>query len=149
MCKKDPADVGRVESGEDRRPPLEEERNDIMIRPGCAALVDGIVVANPQADAVPPTPPNPLERLAQLVIFNDRLMDELVISRARIVAARSYLDRPGCNARFGSAHLERCRWKHSGILAQLRANRIEALDLLGEGGQTTARGSGEGIVTKN
>ena len=84
-----------------------------------------------------PTPPiasNPLERLAQLVVSNDRLMDELVTSRTRIVAARAYLDNPGCHARFGSAHLERCRTKHSGILAQLRANRIEALQLLGKGG---------------
>jgi hypothetical protein len=84
------------------------------------------------------TPPassatNPLERLAQLVIANDRLMDELTTSRARIVSARAYLDRPGCNVSFGSAHLERCRDKHAGILAQLRANRIESLRLLGEG----------------
>ena len=76
---------------------------------------------------------NPLERLAQLVHSNDRLMDELTTSRARIVSARAYLDRPGCNVKFGSAHLERCRTRHSGILAQLRANRIEALHLLGEG----------------
>jgi len=77
---------------------------------------------------------NPLERLTQLVHSNDRLMDELTTSRARIMAARAYLDRPGCNTRFGSAHLERCRNRHSGILAQLRANRIEALRLLGEKG---------------
>jgi hypothetical protein len=81
----------------------------------------------------PPTAANPLERLAQLVNSNDRLMDELTTSRARIVSARNYLDRPGCNARFGKAHLERCRDRHSGILAQLRANRIEALRLLAEG----------------
>jgi hypothetical protein len=84
-----------------------------------------------QAHAVAP---NPLERLSQLMISNDRLMDELTTSRARIVAARSYLDRPGCNARFGSAHHDRCRARHSSILAQLRANRIEALRLLGERG---------------
>ena len=76
---------------------------------------------------------NPLERLAQLVIANDRLMDDLAASRARIVSARAYLDSPECNPRFGSAHLERCRARHSGVLAQLRANRIEALRLLGDG----------------
>jgi hypothetical protein len=86
------------------------------------------------APQAPPTATNALERLAQLVDANDRLMDELTTSRARIVAARNYLDRPGCNARFGMAHLERCRDRHSGILAQLRANRIEALSLLAEGG---------------
>jgi hypothetical protein len=75
---------------------------------------------------------SPLERLAQLVIANDRLMDELATSRAKIVAARNYLDRTGCNLRFGSAHLDRCRTRHSAILAELRANRIEALDLLSD-----------------
>ncbi len=106
-----------------------------MTRTAPAVLLDGIVVADSQVKLMaPPAAANPLERLAQLVIANDRLMDELATSRARIVAARSYLDSPGCNARFGSAHLERCRSKHSGILAQLRANRIEALHLLGEGG---------------
>jgi hypothetical protein len=79
------------------------------------------------------TASNPLERLAQLVHSNDRLMDELTTSRARIVSARAYLDRPESNVKFGSAHLERCRTRHSGILAQLRANRIEALRLLGDG----------------
>ena len=110
-------------------------------------VVGGISVADSQLDAMnlpnrprpcrstlPPTASNPLERLAQLVIANDRLMDELAVSRARIDAARLYLDRPDCNVGFGSAHLERCRTKHSGILAHLRANRIEALHLLGDGG---------------
>ena len=87
-----------------------------------------------EAPATPPVVGNPLERLAQLVHSNDRLMDELTVSRGRIVAARTYLDRPGCHARFGSAHLERCRTKHTGILAQLRANRIESLHLLGHAG---------------
>lgn len=85
-----------------------------------------------KTERTPSVASNPLERLAQLVNANDRLMDELTTSRARIVSARAYLDRPGCNTRFGSAHLERCRTRHSGILAQLRANRIEALRLLGE-----------------
>jgi len=60
-------------------------------------------------------------------------MDELASSRERISRARSYQLEPGCNARFGSAHFDRCRAKHSGILAQLRANRIEALAILGRG----------------
>jgi len=96
------------------------------------------MVSNSQFDTmippIPPTATNPLERLSQLMIANDRLMDELAVSRTKIVAARTYLDSPGCNPRFGSAHLERCRTKHSGILAQLRANRIEALHLLGDEG---------------
>lgn len=73
---------------------------------------------------------SPLERLAAIMLGNDVLMDELVVSRARVDAARVYLDREGCNLRFGSAHLELCRAKHSGLLARLRANRIEAIGLL-------------------
>ena len=113
-----------------------------MTCPTPAPLVYGTSTTDSQLPSMKTTPagpgptttPNPLERLAQLVIANDRLMDELAASRARIVAARVYLDSPECNPRFGSAHLERCRSKHSGILAQLRANRIEALHLLGDGG---------------
>ena len=86
----------------------------------------------PRPRPKPPIASNALERLAQLMISNDRLMDELVTSRARIIAAQAYLDKPGCNNRFGSAHLERSRAKHSAILTQLRANRIEALQLLGQ-----------------
>lgn len=93
------------------------------------STIKGRTGSNP---LLPSTSPNPLERLAQLVNSNDRLMDELTTSRARIDAARAYLDSPGCNDRFGSAHLDRCRARHSGILAQLRANRIESLRLLGE-----------------
>jgi hypothetical protein len=88
----------------------------------------------PRPEQTVPIASNSLERLSQLMLSNDRLMDELVTSRARIVAARNYLDRVDCNPRFGSAHLERCRTKHSGILAQLRANRIEALQLLADDG---------------
>jgi hypothetical protein len=84
-----------------------------------------------QFNTLPPVSSNPLERLAQLVHANDRLIDDLASSRKRIVAALTYLDKPDCNARFGSAHLERCRNRHAGILAQLRANRIEAIHLLG------------------
>jgi hypothetical protein len=115
-----------------------------MTCPTPAPFAHGTPFADSQLEATPlhrsawaeqvlPVASNPLERLAQLVNANDWLMDELTTSRARIVSARAYLDRPGCNTRFGSAHLERCRARHSGILAQLRANRIEALRLLGEG----------------
>ena len=93
--------------------------------------------ARPRRERSIPAPAiaaNPLERLSQLMNSNEKLMAELATSRLRISDARAYLDAPGCNVRFGEAHLERCRARHSGILAQLRANRIEALQLLGEGG---------------
>lgn len=73
----------------------------------------------------------PLERLSQLENSHERLMDEMATSRRRIADARAYLEVPACNVRFGEAHLERCRARHSGILAQFRANRLEALRLLG------------------
>jgi hypothetical protein len=77
---------------------------------------------------------NPFEHLAALAVANDRLSGELDASRLRLADARAYLDTPGCNARFGEAHLGRCRARHSAALARLRANRIEALQALGEGG---------------
>ena len=69
--------------------------------------------------------------LIELSASNDRLMDELEISRKRIDAVRAYLDRPSCNERFGLATLEVCRARHSGVLAMLRANRIKGFRLLG------------------
>jgi hypothetical protein len=86
-------------------------------------------------EPVAPAASNPLERLAQLLLSNDRLIADLTASRSRIVSALAYLDQPDCNLRFGSAHLERCRARHSGILAELRANRVEALHLLGSPSQ--------------
>jgi hypothetical protein len=74
---------------------------------------------------------NPLERLTQLLHSNDRLMAALASSRERIASARAYLDAPDCNRRFAEAHLDRARARHSSILARLRANRIEALEILG------------------
>jgi hypothetical protein len=93
-----------------------------MIPPKSARTSENLALASP----------NPLERLAQLVTANDRLIDDLATSRTRIVAALTYLDKPDCNPRFGSVHLERCRTRHAAILAKLRANRIEALHLLGK-----------------
>ena len=84
------------------------------------------------SSSIPIVAANPLERLAHLVRTNNALMDELTLSRARIVSAQAYLDRPGGNIPFGKAHLDRCRRKHSGVLALLRANRIESLRLLGQ-----------------
>jgi hypothetical protein len=117
-----------------------------MTCPTLASFAYEIMPTEPQVQPTPgrprlehsiPTPviaANPLERLAQLMNSNERLMDELATSRLRVSDARAYLDVPGCNLRFGEAHLDRCRTRHSGILSQLRANRIEALRLLGEGG---------------
>ncbi len=111
-----------------------------------ANFVYGTIITNPQnllelasPRRVRPAPSyriatNPLERLAQLMLSNERLMEDLATSRSRIASARGYLDGPDCHVRFGEAHLDRSRAKHSGILAQLRANRIEALHLLAEAG---------------
>jgi hypothetical protein len=62
----------------------------------------------------------------------ERLLAELRACRARIAEARAYLDRPDANPTLGLARLEQLRAKHSGWLALLRAQRIEARDLLGD-----------------
>jgi hypothetical protein len=78
-----------------------------------------------------PTAANPLERLAQLMHSNDRLMEELATVRRRIVRAREYMLSPKRNFRFAAENLAHCKNKHRGVLAQLRANRIEANRILG------------------
>jgi hypothetical protein len=72
-----------------------------------------------------------LGRLVQIVQANDQLMEELATIRRRIVRARDYLNSSGCNLRFGAENLAYCKSKHRGVLAQLRANRIEANRILG------------------
>lgn len=76
-------------------------------------------------------PSGVLGRLVRLVQANDQLMEELATIRRRIVRARDYLDSSGCNLRFGAENLAYCKSKHRGVLAQLRANRIEANRILG------------------
>ncbi|MBX6313856.1 MAG: hypothetical protein IRY99_13210, partial [Isosphaeraceae bacterium] len=74
--------------------------------------------------------PNPLERLIQIVRSNDYLLDELGRLRDRLACARAYLTQPGCNLVLGRANLDWLRAKRAGLLAQLRANRLEACQLL-------------------
>lgn len=129
--------------GDDRRPRLPVNRNDPMSHHNADSILCEIpvleILGTPSRarrdwpSSPPPIAVNPLERLAQLLRANERLMGDLATSRARIWDARAYLDGPGGDLHFGEAHLDRCRIKHSGILAQLRANRIEALGLLAAG----------------
>lgn len=70
-------------------------------------------------------------RLVRLVQENERLLAELDSVRAKVRVAWSYASEPGSNASLAMAHLERLRLKRSALLTHLRANRIEARELLG------------------
>ncbi|RUL87251.1 hypothetical protein TsocGM_13590 [Tautonia sociabilis] len=75
-------------------------------------------------------------RLVRLVRENERLHAELEAVRVRTNRAWAYLSEPGCNAALAMAQLDRLRLRRSALLAHLRANRIEARELLG--GRPTA-----------
>jgi hypothetical protein len=73
--------------------------------------------------------PDAFERLVRLLKDNERLVGELRSLGDRLMRARAYRAEPGCNVALAEAHINRLRAKHSGVLALLRANRIEAHEL--------------------
>ena len=77
-------------------------------------------------------------RIVRLMKDNERLFADLGAIVARIEQARAYLAVPDCHLPLGLANLSRLKVKHSGLLALLRANRIEALDALGTLGERAA-----------
>jgi len=78
-----------------------------------------------------PLEPRTFERLIRLVQENERLFDRLDANRAAAAECWTYLARPGSNTALALARLERLRTARSAILTRLRANRIEARELLG------------------
>ncbi len=75
-------------------------------------------------------PDNDFGRMVRLVQSNEQLFAALQANRVGVAEVRAYLARPDANAVLGRARLERLKAKHSAVLARLRANRIEARQLL-------------------
>ncbi|CAN5602598.1 hypothetical protein BH23PLA1_BH23PLA1_14290 [soil metagenome] len=75
---------------------------------------------------------NAFGRAVRLVQDNERLFAALHATTIQLRRARIYLADPTSNPTLAKLHLDRIRTRRSGILAQLRANRIEAQDLLGD-----------------
>lgn len=71
----------------------------------------------------------PRDAFAELIglwASNRRLFGRLRQLQAQLSEARRFLDRPDAHQGFGRAHLERLRTRRSQVLAELRANRVEA-----------------------
>jgi len=77
-----------------------------------------------------PESENEFAKLARLVRSNDRLLKELRALRPRMVSARAYLTELGCHVELGQMYLQRLQDRRSRALSGLRANRIEARELL-------------------
>ncbi len=77
---------------------------------------------------------DPFGRLVRLMKTNERLFADLKALDAKVGQAKSYLLAPDSHLPLALANLARLKSKHSGLLALLRANRIEALDALDEAG---------------
>lgn len=69
-------------------------------------------------------------RIVRLLKDNERLSADLKAIHSQIGQARAYLAAPDCHLPLALATLTRLKSKHSGLLALLRANRIEALRAL-------------------
>jgi hypothetical protein len=87
-------------------------------------------MATPSPTLLPPPAENGFERLVRLVRDNEHLFEQARELRVRLNRARTYLAEPQSNPILGHAQLNRLRNQHSGVLARLRANRIEAQELL-------------------
>jgi hypothetical protein len=75
-------------------------------------------------------PPNLFEQIVRLVQSNERLFAERDALVAKLGRARAHLAEPGCNRNFAMAHLKHLKLKHSSVLALLRANRLQARQIL-------------------
>ena len=70
-------------------------------------------------------------RIVAIMKQNERLIADLDGTREQAAEAFQYLEKPGANRGLARAQIGRLRSKRSGLLAMLRANRIEALSILG------------------
>ena len=86
----------------------------------------GVAAAAP---ALPGEPPH-FERLVALYRDNEVLLSELKSLKFKLANARAYLRSPSSNAALGEANFARLRVKHSAVTTVLRANRIQARELL-------------------
>lgn len=74
--------------------------------------------------------PSVFGRLVGLVKENERLFAAQRLTRERMIEARLYQVSPQNNPILAAAVVQRLRERHSGLLAMLRSNRIEARNLL-------------------
>jgi hypothetical protein len=82
--------------------------------------------------------PNPLARLIQILRQNDDLLGRLETQARRLSRAWDYADDPKSNPTLGTALVEHAQRGYENLLAVLRANRTEALTILGGRGHADA-----------
>jgi hypothetical protein len=74
-----------------------------------------------------------VERLVALLRSNQRLSQELEALGLKLQRARAYAAQAGSTSRLATANLRHVKTKYSALLTQLRANRLEALELVDRG----------------
>ena len=82
--------------------------------------------------------PNPLARLIQILRQNEDVLGRLEAQARRLSRAWAYADDPGSNPALGTALVDHARLGYENLLAVLRANRTEALTILGGCGHDDA-----------
>jgi hypothetical protein len=94
----------------------------------------GVVALGPGVQA-----PNDFESLARVVRSNERLFEELGALGVNLGRARAYLTEPVCHRHLADANVSHLKTRRSGILALMRANRLEAWEILARIGTEGAR----------
>ncbi len=84
------------------------------------------IVAGPEAGCTA----SDFERMVALLRSNERLFGTLDGVSQRLHEVRTYLAQDDCNVSLGRECYRYWRSRHSGVLTQLRANRLEARRVL-------------------
>jgi len=89
-----------------------------------------LAAAPSPAAVVGDTIPHAFARLVGLYQSNDCLLTELDSLKDKLIRARAYAEFPGSHTGLARANLLRLKVRHSAALTLLRANRVQARDLL-------------------
>ncbi len=76
-------------------------------------------------------------RFVNLYQSNEFLIAELASVKKKVVSAQAYLESTGSNPSLAKAQLNHLKVRRSAILTMLRANRLQAQDLLIKTGKST------------
>ena len=112
--------------------------NQMMTSNSCCQNLDIAFTGSTYLAPRPPLSPrddratamNPLERLIQLTQSNDRLVGQLKKARRRLGQAIAFASDPKSGGDLAISLVAHAQKNQTRVLKQLRANRLEALELL-------------------
>ncbi len=112
------------------RPVYGREESDPMVSAPSAAFADERTPSVDEADSGVEAAACDFDRMVVLLRSNERLFGTLEGVSQRLHEVRAYLAQDDCNVTLGRECYRYWRDRHSRVLTQLRANRVEARRVL-------------------